>query len=120
MFSTSYRRFSHMRSICKKLRPVKLDTGLSQAAQNAADRLAEDPLLDQAALLDRATASVQRAPKGSKGIGATLLTAVDLDQVIESKRFLDPTLGWLGIGVSQSKTLTAAPLIVVLVFATTK
>ncbi len=104
----------------KKLKPVKLDAKLAQAAQRAADRLAEDPLLDQEDLLDRATASVERAPKGSKDVGAALLTAVDLDQVLESKRFLDPTLGWLGIGVSRSKSLTAAPLIVVLVFATTK
>ncbi len=100
-----------------KLKPVKLDPALAKAAQRAAERLAEDPLLDQSELLDRATASIERAPKGSKGVGAALLTAVDVDQVLESKRFLDPKLGWLGIGVSRSKTLTAAPLIVVLVFA---
>ena len=104
----------------KKLKPVKLDDKLAAAAQRAAERLAEDPLLDQTELLDKATESVERAPKGSKGVGAALLTAVDLDQVLESKRFLDPSLGWLGIGVARAKALTASPLIVVLVFATTK
>lgn len=103
----------------KKLKPVKIDASLAEAAQRAADKLAADPLLDQEKLLDQATESVERTPKGAKGIGAALLTAVDLDQVLESKRFLDPKLGWLGIGVARS-TLDTAPLIVVLVFATTK
>lgn len=104
----------------KRLKPITLDAGLAKVAQAAAEKLAADPLLDQNDLLDEATENVKRAPKGAHAIGAALLMAADIDQINESKRFLDPKLAFLGIGVARSKTLTAAPLIVVLVFGTVK
>jgi len=104
----------------KRLKPIKFDAGLAKAAQQAADRLAADPTLDQGDLLERATENVQTPPKGAKAVGAILLLAADLDQVIESERLLEPKLGWLGVGVARSKAVTASPLIVVLVFGTSK
>ena len=100
----------------KKLRAISVDANLAQAAQRAADRLAADPTLDQGDLLERATDNVDAPPKGAKSVGAALMLVADLAQVAESKRWLDPKLGWIGVGVARTKALTAAPWIVVLVF----
>ncbi len=104
----------------KRLKAITFDAGFAAAAQRAADRLAADPTLNQDVLLERTTKSIRKPPKGAKEVGAILLLAADLDQVLESKSLLEPKLGWLGIGVARSKAVTASPLVVVLVFGTRK
>lgn len=96
-----------------RLSSLTFDPTLNAAAQSAAERLAREPALDQAALLDEATRSVKKPPRGLRKLGAALLIATDIDQVVDGKRLLDEQLKWIGIGVSRSSTSENGPLIVV-------
>jgi uncharacterized protein YkwD len=97
----------------ERLPNLILDATLTAAAQQAAERLAREPALDQSALLDEATRSVKKPPRGLRKLGAALLIATDIDQVVTGKRLVEPTLKWLGVGVARAAGNANGPLIVV-------
>jgi uncharacterized protein YkwD len=97
----------------QRLPSLLVDATLNAAAQSAAERVARDPTLDHNVLLDEATRSVKKPPRGLRKLGAALLIATDIDQVVSGQRLLEQQLKWLGVGVARSASTPNGPLIVV-------
>jgi uncharacterized protein YkwD len=97
----------------RKLAAARFDPALSERAQEAAERFAADPNVDQRALLDRATQGL-KAPRGVKRALAALVLADEITQAAGSEELLDPQLVALGVGAAALAPASEHALVVVL------
>jgi uncharacterized protein YkwD len=98
----------------RKLAAPRLDAQLSKAAQGAAERFAENPRVDQRALLAQTTRALKTPPRGVGGVLAALVLAGEIAQAAEAEELLDPRLVALGVGVAPLAPDAEHGLVVVL------